>query len=534
VSGEQEMPIPPLEMVDPASDVQTLTQSGSIHLFIERAQAVRPDFELTSDNAASVAKLVNRLDGLPLAIELVVPKLKLLAVDAILERLDTRSLAGGVRDAPERHQTLWNAISWSVDSLPDQARRLFVHFSVFAGGGRLDEVESVCAATAGVDVLDALATLVDHSLVVRDGEDRFRMLQVIREYASEMLTESGETDAFQDRHAEAYLKRIERAFPELTGKDRRAWLESLDRDHDNFRAAISYCVRVGDVDRALRFAWSMWRYWQIRGHLYEARHRVEEVLVLPGGELPLRAKAMEALGSIAWWQGDIDTSEEAYGEALRMQREGGDDREIANALYNKGLVHALFREDPDGGDEILKEALAIYERLGDPGGLADVHWGLANLSIFGHEEPRAGVAHLEDSIAGYRQVGNVFGEGWAQFEMGEAHRRLEEVDTAWEHYCAGLRLLYGSGDISATVLFLMGFAAMALGSGDRDRAVRLAGAAWAFGDRSGIDLISIRANRVEGLERETLEALDGDLAAAYQEGRRLSYDEAVEYALGNS
>lgn len=533
VSGEQELPIPPLETAEADTDIDALMKIESIQLFLERAQTVRPDFELTTVNAPSVAALVGRLDGLPLAIELVVPKLKFLPVEGILERLDTRTLAGGARDAPERHQTLWNAISWSDESLPAACRRLFARLSVFVGGVRLDEIEKVCGPQddLGVDVLEGLATLVDHSLVRRDeGQDRFRMLQVIREYAADRLAESAEADVMRRRHALAYCARVEEAYPELTGRDRKTWLESLDADLDNLRAALAHCVEARETDAALRLVWSMWRYWQIRGHLHEARRRVDEVLAMPAGDPMRRAKAVEALGGITWWQGDIDACEAAYEEALRLQLELGDQREIANALYNRGLVEAFFREDFEAGRHDLEKSLAIYEGLGDAGGLADVHWGLGNLLVYAGNSAE-GIPHYDQSIAGYQAVGNVFGEGWSHFELGEAHRRLGDMETARPHYVRGLELLFGTGDVSATVLFLMAFAAVARAEGDEERTFRLAGAAYAFSDRSGIDIISVAANRIEGMDRGSLEAVTGAPAGFYREGAAMSYQEAVDYAL---
>lgn len=528
VRGEQELPIPPLDLAEPGADLASLSNNEAVHLFVERARAVQPDFTLTEDNAGPVVELVSRLDGLPLAIELVVPKLKSLPVERILDRLDTRTLTAGARDAPERHQTMWNAISWSEETLSESCRRLLWQVSVFAGGWRLEEMEKVCAS--GGDILDELATLVDHSLVRREGE-RFRLLQVIREFAADRLAESGGGDEVRHRHTMAYCERIEEAFPELTRKDRKQWLESLDADHDNLRAAMSRCIAAGETDSALRFAWSMWRYWQIRGHLYEARRRVEEALALEGGDPRLQAKAVEALGGIAWWQGDIEACGKAYEEALEAQRELGDPREIANALYNRGLVEAFFLENREVGHAYLAEALAKYEELGDAAGLADVHWGLGNLALFAADDPGGGVAHFEESIAGYKRAGNVFGEGWAHFELGESFRRQGDPVTARPHYVKGLELLYGTGEVSATVLFVMAFAALALDTGDEMRAFRLAGAAFAAADRSGIDLISVAANRIEGLERATLEAVTDERADAYREGAALSYDQAVEYAL---
>jgi tetratricopeptide (TPR) repeat protein len=255
---------------------------------------------------------------------------------------------------------------------------------------------------------------------------------------------------------------------------------------------------------------------------------------MKGGDRSRRAKAIEALGGIAWWQGDVDACVGAYREALELQRDLGDEREIANALYNLGLTDALFVQDPQRGEPLMREALEIYERIGDLKGIADVHWGLGNLALHGREDLVEAISHFETSVTDYRETGNVFGEGWALFELGEAHRRAGHFDPAREHYEVGLRLLYGTGDVSAAVLFMMVFAGLALAEGDLARAHRLGGAGYAAADRSGIDLINVAANRIEGLDREILEATTGDLAAAYAEGSNMAYDEAVEYALGDS
>jgi len=532
VRGEQELPIPPLELAQADASLETLIGNEAVHLFVERAQAVDPSFELTEDNAGAIVELVSRLDGLPLAIELVVPKLKVLPVESILERLDTRDLKSGARDAPERHQTMWNAIRWSAESLPEACRRLFHRMSVFVGGARLDEIERVCgpADELGIDVLEGLATLVDGSLVLRDGS-RFRMLQVIREFAGAMLEESGEGEEMRHRHALSFCSRIEEAFPDFTGTNRKAALEAIDLDHDNLRAAIAHCIALDHTDSALRLAWSMWRYWQARGNLYEARRIVEQILALEGGDPMRRAKAVEALGGIAWWQGDIDGCVAAYEDAFERQVALGDPREIANARYNLGLAHGFFREDFPTGEALLTAARAEFESLADLEGLANVDWGLGNLEMFARSNFEDAVMYYQRSADEYRRVGNVFGESWAEFELGEAHRRSGDPVSARPHLEKGLRILYGTGDVSAVVLFVMSFAGLAFDAGDTVLAHRLAGAAYRAADRSGIDLVSVASNRIEGLERQTLQGAEGDLGKAFREGYEMSYDEAVTLAL---
>lgn len=541
VSGEQEMPIAPLGVGDDVDvvDPVAIAQIEAVRLFLERAAAVRPGFMITADNAAAVAALVRRLDGLPLAIELVVPRLRLLSVEAILERLDTRTLGGGTRDLPERHRTLWGAIAWSDESLEPRHRTLFCSLGVFAGGAGLEEIESVVAACdPGSDVLEGLAALVESSLLrrVEGPADRFEMLSVIREYAANRLDASGRRALLEGAHAASYLALVERAAGHLLGRERKRWLDVLSADHDNLRAAITFFTEHGRTDEALRLVGAQWRFWQIKGHTYEARMRIDGALALEGGAPDLRAKAIEASGGIAWWQGDLSRAHREYAEALELQRRGGDPAELANALYNFGLAQAIAGAtvggtDPTEGEAALHEAEEIFRRLGDQRGLGDVHWGMGNVALFARNDPEASLGLFAAAVPEYAAAGSVFGEGWSHFEVGQAMFRLGRLDEAKAALSRGLELMYGSGDESAVVLFVIMVAAVMYARGDRERAYRLAGSAWALRDRSGLDIISIPVNSTEGLDRATLEALTGSDGGAYREGLRLTTAQAVTLAL---
>ena len=541
VSGEQEMPIAPLALGDDlvGADPAALGQVEAVRLFLDRAAAVRPGFALTAQNAGAIATLVRRLDGLPLAIELVVPRLRLLSVDTIVERLDPLQLGGGSRDLPERQRTLVGAIAWSEESLQPHHRNLFCLLAVFAGGARLGEIEKVMASCdPGTDVVEGLTALVESSLLRRSEghDDRFEMLSVIREYAAERLDASGARSRVEAAHAGAYLDLAEEAATYLLGKDRKYWLDVLTADHDNLRFASGYLSHPGQVDAALRLAAAMWRFWQIKGHTYEARQRIDTVLALPGGEPRFRAKAIEASGGIAWWQGDLARAAGEYAEALAIQRGLDDPAETANALYNFGIASAFAGRGDGGsglaaGDAALGEAEEIYRRLGHQRGLGDVHWAMGNVGLFARDDPASALELFEAAAVEYAAGGSVFGEGWGHFEVGQASFRLGRLDEATTALSRGLRLLYGSGDESAVVLFVIMLAAVALAQGNQDRAYRLAGSAWALRDRSGLDIISIPENTTGGLDRATLEALTGAEGDAYRDGLHLSTAEAVALAL---
>jgi len=544
ITGEQEMPIPPLPMADPdrIGDLDELLHVGAISLFAERAVAVRPDFEVTMENAQSVAELVRRLDGLPLAIELVASRLRHLPVSTILERLDARMLSSGSVDLPERQRTIHGAIAWSYDLLDEPTRRLFARLSVFAGGARLEEIERVCgpASELGVDVLEGLGFLLDQSLLRRvdiDAVHRFRMLHVIREYAMGCLEEAGQNPDLQWRHLEVYTELAEMVAPELLRKDRKLWLDVMESDHDNIRSALDWAMANGEVDLALRLVTASWRFWQARGHLHEARRRVDSILAMPGGEPRHRAKAMEALGGILWWQARMEECFDVYERVLQMQRELGDPKEIANALYNYGLAAAFTGPESERQigfeymEAVFDEAEEIYADLGDLGGLGDIEWARGSAVAYVAMDPESATEHMKKSVHFYSQAGNEFGMGWGLFEVGNVARRIGRYDEAWEYLRRGLELFTGHRDVSAAVIFIAGLAAVAQDLGDQERAERLAGAFTTLQITSGTDLVSHELNRVAGLDYDTLEALTGDSAVPYREGRAMDFDQAVAYAM---
>jgi tetratricopeptide (TPR) repeat protein len=252
---------------------------------------------------------------------------------------------------------------------------------------------------------------------------------------------------------------------------------------------------------------------------------------MDGGSPFLRAKAVEAAGGIAWWQGDMDEADRLYVEALAMQRGLADRREIANAAYNAALTQAYGFQNGEAAGVLLREAEGIYRDLDDSGGLANVFWGQGSLAFLGGAGPSESRQLLEQAVKAYAAADNVFGEGWAHFELGALLTRLGSVDEAEPHLIDGLRLLWDSRDYSAVVMFMALFGWVSFQRDDRIRAVTLAGAAYALRDHSGVDLMSIEANRIEGMSIEDMEALDGEDAIAYERGRAMGYDEAVAFAL---
>ena len=563
VSGEQEYPVPGLPAPPDTSrlseverlnlprelrefDVETLGQFEAVRLFIARAMAVRPGFAVTNANAPAVAGISARLHGMPLAIELAAARVKLLTADQILARLEHHLavLTAGARDLPERQQTLRGAIAWSYDLLDDGARRLVDRLSVFRGGFDLEMAEQVCgpADEIGGDVIDRIGELVDQSLVRRDedSETRFAMLETIREFAAEMLTARGEAEAIGDRHAAAMLAFAQRAAPELSGHDQRAWLERLETDHDNLRAALDWSISRPDPALGARLSFALWRFWQKRGYLTEARARFDR-LDAQGWDLePIdRARFLEAYGGIAYWQSDEDAASRLYDEALGLWRQVGDKREIANALFNRAYADMIVvmggdvgAAHLDSGRALLNEALDLYQEVGDKGGEGNILWALGSFYYF-TADARTAESWYRRSLELHRAAADRTMEAWSLHMLAMSQLGQRFFSDAGATAREALQHFRESGDVSGMILVLDDLAIVAVGSGDPERGGRLWGAARHLQQTTGTALADYvqQNNELFGVPtpKDVLPADVLDFLAA--EGAAWSLDEAVAYAL---
>src|SRR5580700_4406383 len=330
ISGEQECPVPPLAVPDPGvrPTAASLGACESVRLFAERAVAAVPGFELDDENAPAVAEIARRLDGLPLAIELAAARVKLLPPGAILPRLEHSLglLTGGGRDLPDRQQTLRATIGWSYDLLTEGAGRLLATCSVFAGGASLEVIETVCGAAVdiGLPVLDGVAELVDQSLLRPvPAALRYVMLETIREYAAERLAAMPEAEQVRGAHAAAFLALAEADGRPHAGLARKEWLEQVDAEHNNIRAALSW-YRQHDPPTALRLGAAMSAFWSLRGHHTEGRQRLGELLGLVCGPSAVRVSALNGAGWLAIDQGDYARAADLLGESIRLSQALGD------------------------------------------------------------------------------------------------------------------------------------------------------------------------------------------------------------------
>lgn len=535
LGGEQEFPVPPLD-VPPAGapvEVESLAHCTAVALFVQRARAVRPGFALTAENAAAVAGLCRRLDGLPLAIELAAARTRHLSPQALLERLRAPAganggaglavLSSGARDLPERQQTLRAAIAWSYDLLYPSEQTLFRRLAVFVGGFTADGAENVCAMDGVMEcwsdgamgagstlysitptlhhsagrVLDTLASLVDKSLLRQEdgpgGEARFTMLGTIREFGLECMEAAGETAAIRRAHARHFLELVLAAEPALHGREQIGWLRRLDAEQENLRSALEWTISgARDAAGALQLASALHWYWFLRGHLAEGRSWLEEALRLStaaragagapdsaapasGPQAPeatrLQAKGLYAASALAWVQGDYAAAGGYAGESLAAYRSLGDEVGAAHAQTRLGTA-LQSQGDLDTATQLEREAIAVLRREGDRWALALslFRLGLA-LGVGG--DPAEAQALLDESQAIFRELGDRWGLARTLNNLGELARYAGDDERASALYTESLALNRELGATWEIGVSLHNLGQVARRQGDNKRAERL-------------------------------------------------------------
>jgi predicted ATPase/DNA-binding CsgD family transcriptional regulator len=462
VQGEFEFPVPPLALPDPEMlpDIERLSHYAAIALFVQRAQALKPDFELTGENASTIAAICTRLDGLPLAIELAAARIKLLPPHALLARLASRLavLTGGRQDAPARQQTLRNTLAWSYGLLSDGEQMLFRRLSVFAGGCTLEAAEEVCGAPgdSSATILDGVASLLDKSLLLqiehRSEEPRLTLLETIREYGLERLAASGEMERIRDAHAAYYLHLVEEAEPRLLGSEQERWWKRLDREQENVRAALQCLVEQGEekqngqsMEPALRLGGALWWYWNVRGHLSEGRKWLERALsASEGAAASVRAKALNATLLLAFSQNALAWVESAANESLKLCRVLGDPAGMAHVLQVLGLV-AVVRGDYVAARSLIEESLALSKASGDTWSVAYALADLSNPVRIQGEYPRAR-ALAQEALLLFRQLGDKRGIAYGLRRLAEALFDEGDLSQARPLVEEGLTLFREVGD----------------------------------------------------------------------------------------
>jgi predicted ATPase/DNA-binding XRE family transcriptional regulator len=536
VRGEQEYPVPPLELpsstLSPAPEEVAGSPSG--RLFVERARAASPAFELTSENARAVAAICWRLAGLPLALELAAVRARFLEPAALLARLDQALSAGWARDLPERQQTMSATLGWSHDLLSEPERVLFRRLSVFSGGFSLEAAEAVSANEG--DVLDHLGRLVERSLVrvePNEAKTRYGMLEPVRQYALERLQESDEEEQTRTRHAACFLALAERAEPELWKPDQLEWLDLLESESDNLRAALSWTVEQRHYEEGLRLCVALQRFWSVRGYLEEGRRWLETALsACPSPEPSIRAQALHGIGSMALEQGDRTLADRVLQESLALRRSLGDKGAIAASLQGLAEV-ALWERDYERAALLCRESVALRREIDDKQGLAtslnisglvETHRGDHQRALMLHEEGLTVAQQAGDTWAVAVHLDNL---GWATLGQGD-HERAAQL------FGEALKLNSKLGEKWLSADCLDGLARVASVQGSPVRAARLWGAAKASSEDIGAlaaPLDQTDYDRHVAAARAQLAEAAFD--TAWTEGRSLTFEQAVAYALAD-
>jgi len=540
LTGEQELAVPPLSLPDARESAipDRLARYESVALFVQRASAVDSSFGITEANALAAAELCRRLDGLPLAIELAASRIKVLSPEAILDRLGRRLelLTGGPIDLPPRQRTLREAIGWSYDLLDAPERAVFRRLSVFAGGWTLNAAKDVAGPGTEFrgDVLEILGSLVDKSLVRREPTDsgavRFGMLETIREFGSEQIEAAGDAEATRERHSSLFLGVAEEAELQLRGREQKRWLDQLEVEHDNLRAALRWAVDSGRAEIGLRLAGALWRFWHLHGHLAEGRNWTEEVLALPGSapRNVERAKALTALGGVAYWQEDLPATRRAYEEALAIAQELGDRSAEAEGLYNMAYPPA-YEGDMATAVATLQKARALFEDLGIHRGVADSLWLLAIVARL-EGDTRTARARVEESLRMHREIGDRFGVTDALHVLGRIALADGDLTTAGTSFLEALANDEQVGNRTGMGIVLDNLAAKASAEGQHLRAVRLGGASEAIKEAAGGHAPPPFIDLPDPREAARDELGDAAVAAAWDEGRAMTLEQAIAYS----
>ncbi len=537
IGGEQEMPIQPLALPDRATpgSLDDLGDNAAVGLFVARTCAIDPAFALTPENAAAVAEICRRLDGLPLAIELAAAHAKVLPPGALLARLERRLplLIGGRRDAPARQRTMRDAIAWSHDLLPPDERVLFRRLAVFAGGCTLEAAEAVAGGTR--DTLDLVSPLVERSLLRRvdDGAGcpRFRMLETIREFARERLAASADEPETGRRHALWCLAFAERCdVRSAASDDTRLRLDRLEAERDNLRAALTWFLDHGEIEAALRLGTELQFLWTQRGPASEGRNWLERALAdaaMRPAPPAIRGLAAQAASLLAWMEGDFDAAAAHAASGLALAREAGAEVDRVWALNLLGMAATSLGRSEEAAAR-LDEALALYRRLGAGRAFPVI---LTNRAVVA--DPVDARCYLDEALAHCRRSGaHATNLTIVLNELGRLACLDGNAAEAGDRFGESLRLSWAAVNLWSLPKALEGLACVAVSAAQPARAVRLLAAAAALRERTGAPvMVADRGYHEQIVARSRQRLAPAEFARAWDDGRTAPLDDVVVEAL---
>jgi predicted ATPase/DNA-binding SARP family transcriptional activator len=547
LTGEDVWHVPSLTLPDPGhiSLINVLMQYAGTRLFIERATAIKSDFLLTERKARFVAQVCRRLDGIPLAIELAAARVKVLSLEQIATLLNDRFhlLTSGSRTALPRHQTLRAAIDWSYDLLSDKEPDLFRRLAVFAGGCTLEEAQAVCSGEAieVAEVLDLLTHLVGKSLVVmqeQNGEARYQMLETVREYALEKFLELSEAGQVRNRHLDFFVQLAEQGEPELQGAQQAIWLERLEIEHDNLRAALDWSLTGGELEAGLRLAGALWLFWDVHGYHHEGRVWSNRMLAKCHGSAAApsasaRAKLLYVTGHLRQRQGDLERAREHYTASLAIYRQLKDEGQVAMLLRGLGEL-AQDEGDLTGAKNFYDQSVALFRRLGDMKGssIALGHLGIVAILEGDYEQA---AALCTETLASGRARGDSRTTAIALTTLGFVSWAKGKPAQAATQFAEALDLQATLTDKWVAQYSLMGMALVAFATRQLARAARLFGAAESLRESIGTPVPPSQRPHYDSLVAAVRAQLhEARFAKAWAEGRAMELEQAVQFALKNS
>ena len=544
ISGESVYRVPSLSLPSPttAHTAESLSHFEAVRLFIDRAVAAKEDFSVTNESAPALASICFRLDGIPLAIELAAARVRALPLEQLEQRLSNcfRVLSGGSRTALPRQQTLRALIDWSYDLLSAQEKALLCRLAVFSGGWTLESSEAVCSREPieEWEVLDLLTSLVDKSLVIyeeRQGTARYRLLETVRQYARERLLDSGAGEATRARHRDYFLAFAQEAGTKLVGPTQTHWMQQLEREHDNLRTALEFCLsEPASVPLGQTLAGALWKFWWNRGHLTEGREWYERTLAQEGGEAPTQARAAALHGAsvLAGAQTDYAAAERYGQQSLELRRALDDKRGMSASLNSLGNS-AFFQADYATAQRYHEASLALKRELGDKSGISI---SLNNLGNIAHQRGDLAEAlrYHEESLALKQELGDKNGVASSLLNLGNIAQRQSNNEAARAYFQQSLRTRQELEDRFNVIICLESLANLALDEKNFSHAALLWGAATRLKEEIGAATPrSIQESHLYHLESTRAGLGDEAFEAAFARGYGLTLEEAITLALEN-